>query len=144
MVRTAIFGIGMTRIEANKKTDTFADMVWEAVNKALEDAGMTIEDVDNIITTSNDFWDGRTISCMAVSDASGAHNKNVSCVEGDGTFGDPGFYGAGDEPASVVIGDFNGDQVSDLAVANASSDDIAVLLGQGMVRALQNEEWGGG
>ena len=71
MDRAAIIGIGMTKIEANKVRDTFADMVWEAVNRALDDAGMTIKDIDNVITTSNDFWDGRTISCMAVGDASG-------------------------------------------------------------------------
>ena len=91
MERIGIIGIGMTKVEANKKGETFADMAWEAVNRALSDAGMTIDDVDNIVTTSNDFWDGRTISCMAVGDASGGRNKNISCVEGDGTFG--AFYG---------------------------------------------------
>jgi acetyl-CoA acetyltransferase len=82
MDRAAIIGVGMTKIEKNKVRDTFADMAWEAVNKALDDAGMTIDDIDNVITTSSDFWDGRTISCMAVGDASGAAHKNVSCVEG--------------------------------------------------------------
>ncbi|MBU0544221.1 MAG: thiolase family protein, partial [Proteobacteria bacterium] len=91
MDRAAVIGVGITKIEANKVKETFADMVWEAVNKALEDAKMTIDDIDNVVTTSNDFWDGRTISCMAVGDASGARHKNVSCVEGDGTFG--AFYG---------------------------------------------------
>jgi len=75
MEPTAIIGVGMTRIEANKVRDTFADMVWEAVGSALDDAGMTIDDIDNVVTTSNDFWDGRTISCMAVGDASGARHK---------------------------------------------------------------------
>ena len=91
MDKAAIVGVGMTAIEKNKIRDGFADMAWEAVNLALDDAGMTIDDIDNVVTTSNDFWDGRTISCMAVSDASGARDKNVSCVEGDGTFG--AFYG---------------------------------------------------
>ena len=91
MDSAAIVGVGMTAIEKNKIRDGFADMAWEAVNLALADAGMSIDDIDNVVTTSNDFWDGRTISCMAVSDASGARDKNVSCVEGDGTFG--AFYG---------------------------------------------------
>ncbi len=91
MDNAAIIGVGMTKIESNKIRDTFADMIWEAVNNALDDAGMTMDDIDNVVTTSNDFWDGRTISCMAVGDASGAADKNVSCVEGDGTFG--AFYG---------------------------------------------------
>ena len=37
----------------------------------------------------------------------------------------------GDAPASVVIGDLNGDQHPDLAVANLGSDDVRVLLGTG-------------
>jgi acetyl-CoA C-acetyltransferase len=48
---------------------------------------MTIREIDNVVTVSNDFWDGRTISSMAVMDACGAYEKNVSTVEGDGTFG---------------------------------------------------------
>ncbi len=77
MDRAAIIGVGMTKIEKSKVGETFADMAWEAVNLALTDAGMNIDEIDNVVTTSNDFWDGRTISCMAVGDASGAADKNV-------------------------------------------------------------------
>jgi acetyl-CoA C-acetyltransferase len=91
MEKIAIVGIGMTKQERRKEAETFSDMVFEAVTRALEDAGMTIQDIDNIVTGCNDFWDGRTISSMAVGDASGAWDKNISCVEGDGTFA--AFYG---------------------------------------------------
>ncbi len=91
MEKIAIVGVGMTKQERRKKAETFADMVFEAVTRALDDAGMTINDIDNIVTGCNDFWDGRTISSMAVGDASGAWDKNASCVEGDGTFA--AFYG---------------------------------------------------
>ena len=47
---------------------------------------------DNVVMVSNDFMDGRTISSMAVGEAAGAHDKNISTVEGDGTFG--ALYGA--------------------------------------------------
>ena len=57
----AIIGIGMTTIEKNKIACNYADLAWEAVNKALADASITIDDIDNVITTSSDFWDGRTI-----------------------------------------------------------------------------------
>ena len=87
MERVAIVGVGQTKYERRKKGDTFADMIFEATSKALQDARMTIKDVDNVVTVSNDFWDGRTISSMAVMDACGAYEKNVSTVEGDGTFG---------------------------------------------------------
>ena len=40
-------------------------------------------------------------------------------------------YGAGDRPLSVAIDDLNGDGELDLAVANADSDNVSVLLGNG-------------
>ena len=127
MDKAAIIGVGMTAVEANKATDTFADMAWEAVNKALEDAGMTLNDIDNIVTTSNDFWDGRTISCMAVSDASGARSKNVSCVEGDGAFG--AFYGltrvlSGSYGTTLVTAHSKGSESISSLITNAAFDPI--------------------
>jgi acetyl-CoA C-acetyltransferase len=139
MEPTAIVGVGMTRIEANKVRDTFADMVWEAVGKALDDAGMTIDDIDNVVTTSNDFWDGRTISCMAVGDASGARHKNVSCVEGDGTFG--AFYGltrilSGAYGTTLVTGHSKGSESISSLITNAAFDPIyARALGMDMISA---------
>ena len=40
-------------------------------------------------------------------------------------------FAAGSVPNSVAVGDFNGDGVQDLAVANAGSNNISVLLGNG-------------
>jgi hypothetical protein len=48
---------------------------------------------------------------------------------GDGTFQVPRNFGAGSFPRSVAVGDFNGDGVLDLAVANSSN--VSVLLGNG-------------
>ena len=125
--KAAIIGVGMTCIEANKVRDNFADMAWEAVNRALDDAGMTIDDIDNVITTSNDFWDGRTISCMAVSDASGASKKNASCVEGDGAFG--AFYGltrvlSGSYGTTLVTAHSKGSESISSLITNAAFDPI--------------------
>jgi acetyl-CoA C-acetyltransferase len=139
MDNAAIIGVGITKIEANKVRETFADMVWEAVNKALSDAKMTIDDIDNVITTSNDFWDGRTISCMAVSDASGARYKNVSCVEGDGTFG--AFYGlsrvfSGSYGTTLVTAHSKGSESISSLITNAAFDPIYDrALGMDMISA---------
>ena len=73
MDRVGVVGVGQTKYERRKKGDTFADMVFEATSKALQDARMTIKEIDNVVTVSNDFWDGRTISSMAVMDACGAY-----------------------------------------------------------------------
>jgi hypothetical protein len=40
-------------------------------------------------------------------------------------------YAVGPNATSVVVGDFNGDGTPDLAVANLSSNDVSVLLGNG-------------
>ncbi len=40
-------------------------------------------------------------------------------------------FAAGDQPQSVALGDLNGDRLPDLAVANAGSGDVSVLLSNG-------------
>jgi acetyl-CoA C-acetyltransferase len=87
MEPVAIVGVGMTEFRRERRADNCADLVFEACTKALADAQMTIDDIDIVLTGSNDFFDGRTISSMAVMDACGSYDKNVSTVEGDGTFG---------------------------------------------------------
>lgn len=91
MDKTAIVGVAQTKYERRKKDQIFADMVFDVTRAALDDAGLTIGDIDSVVTVSNDFFDGRTISGMAVGDASGGEDKNISTVSGDGTFG--AFYG---------------------------------------------------
>jgi acetyl-CoA C-acetyltransferase len=86
-MKVGIVGVAQTKHEAKKPKQLFADMIYEVVSKALEDAKMERDDIKNVVTISNDFWDGRTISSMAVMDASGSVGRDVTTVEGDGTFG---------------------------------------------------------
>jgi hypothetical protein len=51
--------------------------------------------------------------------------------QGDGTFAPRMDYPTGAEPRSVTVGDFNADSILDLAVANDSSGNVSVLLGNG-------------
>ncbi len=53
--------------------------------------------------------------------------------KGDGTFTPAAKkpLAVGDDPRSVVVGDFNGDSNVDLAVANNGDDTITILLGMG-------------
>jgi acetyl-CoA C-acetyltransferase len=126
MDKIAIVGVGQTRYERRKKDQIFYDMVYEVTIKAMEDAGFTLEDIDNVITISNDFWDGRTISCMAVQEAAGAHDKNVSTVEGDGTFG--AFYGAmrvlGGFGTTLVVAHSKGSEGDPKIITNGMFDPI--------------------
>lgn len=87
MEKSAIIGVAYNKQQRSNTRQNFAEMVYEVTKGALDDAGLDIRDIDNVVTVSNDFWDGRTISSMAVQDACGAYEKNISTVEGDGTFG---------------------------------------------------------
>jgi len=127
MDRVAIIGVGQTKYERRKKAETFADMVYEVTVKALEDAGLTIKDIDNVVTVSNDFWDGRTISSMAIQDACGSRHKDISTVEGDGLFGV--FYGAmrilsGSFATTLVVAHMKGSESRMNLITNAMFDPI--------------------
>jgi uncharacterized protein (TIGR03437 family) len=50
---------------------------------------------------------------------------------GDGTFRTAVNYNVGNSPASIAVGDFNGDGKADVAVVNYNSNNLTVLLGNG-------------
>ncbi|MEM9273768.1 MAG: FG-GAP-like repeat-containing protein [Cyanobacteria bacterium P01_F01_bin.143] len=50
---------------------------------------------------------------------------------GDGSFADSVEYDVGERPNEIAVGDFNGDGISDLAVANVGSNFISILEGNG-------------
>lgn len=126
MGKAAIAGIAQTKYEARKKDEIHADMVFDVVRGALEDAGLTLDDIDSVVTVSNDFCDGRTISGMAVGDASGGQDKNISTVEGDGTFG--AFYGLmrvlSGHRAAIVVAHSKGSEGDVKYITNAMFDPV--------------------
>lgn len=130
MDRAAIVGVAQSRFEAAKPAETFADLAYDVASRALADAGMTIKDVGNIVTVSNDFLDGRTISSMAVGDAVGAafgEGKNISTVEGDGAFG--AIYGlartlSGSYATTLVVAHSKASEGDYSLLTNASFDPI--------------------
>jgi len=124
--RVAVIGVGQTKYEAGKR-ETFSELVFEAATKALKDAGITIKEVDNIVSVSSDFWDGRTISSMAVQDAAGAFGKDITTVEGDGTFG--ALYGmmrilSGSFGVTLVVAHHKGSESSMKGITNTSFDPL--------------------
>ena len=86
MDRVAIIGIAQTKYRRENPA-SHAEMSYEVTRAALEDAGLTIDDIDNTVTVCNDFWDGRTIASMGVTEATGSHKVPTTNVEGDGTYG---------------------------------------------------------
>jgi acetyl-CoA C-acetyltransferase len=126
MDKAAIVGLAQTKYEKRKKDQIFADMVFDVTRAALDDAGLTIKDIDNVVTVSNDFYDGRTISGMAVGDACGAEDKNISTVSGDGSFG--AFYGLmrvlSGYKATLVVAHYKGSEGNVNITTNGMFDPI--------------------
>lgn len=126
MDKAAIVGVAQTKYERRKKDQIFADLVFDVTRGALEDAGLTIDDIDSVVTVSNDFFDGRTISGMAVGDASGGQDKNISTVSGDGTFG--AFYGLmrvlSGYKATMVVAHYKGSESNTNITMNGMFDPI--------------------
>ncbi len=86
MDRVGIIGLAQTKYQRYNPA-SHAELAYEVTCNALEDAGLSIDDVDNTVTVCNDFWDGRTISSMAITEATGSHRVPTTNVEGDGTYG---------------------------------------------------------
>jgi len=125
MKRVAAVGVSQTRFQPRHPDKNYADLIYDVTTGALKDAGMTIGQIDNVVTVSNDFWDGRTISSMAVMDACGSYGKNVSTVEGDGTLG--ALYGAmriwsGSFGTTLVVAHSKGSEGSPFLITNAMFD----------------------
>lgn len=81
--RVAIVGYAQTKHQADMPK-TREDMVFDVVKEALGNAGILREKVDTVVTASSDFLDGRTISNVFLSMATGAYLKDESKVEEDG------------------------------------------------------------
>ena len=86
MDKIGIIGVSQTRYRRYNPA-SHAELAYQVTREALDDAGLTIEEIDNTITVCNDFWDGRTISCMTITEATGSHRVPTTNVEGDGTYG---------------------------------------------------------
>jgi acetyl-CoA C-acetyltransferase len=79
-----IVGVGETRHAPRRDDANTTELAWEAVSAALDDAGLALPDLGGAITASQDFWEGRTISSMAVNEVAGATFKAESKVAADG------------------------------------------------------------
>jgi hypothetical protein len=82
--------------------------------------------------TTGDF-NGDGSPDLAVANA-GSNDVSILLGNGDGSFGLPHNYSVlpqGRSPQSIAIGDYDGDGIPDLAVANRASNNVSVLLGRG-------------
>jgi acetyl-CoA acetyltransferase len=82
--RVAIVGVGQS-VHADERHDVdVAELVLEAVEEALDDAGVGLADIENAVTACMDFWDGRTIANMSTAEVVGSYRKSEARTCADG------------------------------------------------------------
>ncbi|MBD3196318.1 MAG: thiolase family protein [Candidatus Lokiarchaeota archaeon] len=86
MKKVAICGIAQTKYEEQKIDLTISELVFEVVKEIHNKLNISNDDIGCVISSSNDFNDGRTIANMAIQDAVGSVRKAESRVSGDGAF----------------------------------------------------------
>jgi hypothetical protein len=72
---------------------------------------------------------GQALGHVAVMRGNGTNSLNGTLPVFEFYWFDPGaYFEVGTEPMALASGDFNGDKLPDLAVANFGSDDVSILL----------------
>ena len=71
--RVGIVAVGQTKYSPNRADVTEGELAYEAIKQVLEETGLTLSDIDSAVTSSQDFWDGRTISSLNIQSFVGAH-----------------------------------------------------------------------
>ena len=85
--RAAICAVAQTAYERDKWFQRQQGMAWEVVEQLLKATGLDFNEdtgIGQIVTVSDDIFDGRTISDAAVTDAVGAHYREEEKVSQDG------------------------------------------------------------
>lgn len=82
--KVAIVGIGQTKYE-REKSESLDEVIFEAASKALADAGISRDEVDNVVIAASDQLDGRPISSMTLACPAGAYLKDEIKVCDDGS-----------------------------------------------------------
>jgi len=90
--KLAIVALAQTKYEARKEL-SFGEMIWEVVEKILVETGLKFEAqvknadrpvIDKIVSCSEDYWQGRTISDCFYHLEMGALGMSVTKVAADG------------------------------------------------------------
>jgi hypothetical protein len=88
---------------------------------------VTINDFPNAVAVGDFNGDGK--QDLVVSSTNGRDNyASILLGDGTGNFGAPLAFAVGNYPGAIAVGDFNGDGMQDLAVANGSSNNVSILL----------------
>ena len=84
----AVLGTGQTKYVAKRKDVSMNGLVREAIDRALVDAGVTMDDIDAVVVgKAPDFFEGVMMPELFMADATGATNKPLIRVHTAGSVG---------------------------------------------------------
>lgn len=87
MRQIAIIGTGQTKHAKAHDNLSQAELVRQAVARALDDAGITIHTVDSIVLSNMELFEGRALPEMWVGEGAGGYLKPVIKIATGGTSG---------------------------------------------------------
>ncbi len=79
--------VGYYQVKSSSKANYGRyDLIFEAVRGAIDMAGLKKKDITTVVSATNDFYEGRTISNMFTVEVGGAYMVDESKVEMDGSY----------------------------------------------------------
>lgn len=83
MEKVAIVGYNQVKLYSDSNYGRY-EMIFEAVRGALDNAGLKKKDITTVVSATNDYYDGRTISNSLTVEPGGGYLADESKVEMDG------------------------------------------------------------
>lgn len=87
MTRVGVIGIGWSRLGRATRELSYKEMIYEAVRRAQEDAGLSNQEIPSVVTTGEDFSEGRAIADEFTVDPTGGVLKSNDRICGDSLYG---------------------------------------------------------
>jgi len=75
-VKTGVIGVAVMPSVSGER-QSLEELQFEATQRALRDAGLTIDDIDGIVVGGNDQYDGRAITVMMASGPVGGVDRDI-------------------------------------------------------------------
>jgi len=85
--RVAIIGLGLTAIRPASEHQSFKEMMFEAAQRAYDDAGIEAREIESFVTCAEDFSEGISIFDEYTPDQLGAVMKPMHTLTQDGLYG---------------------------------------------------------
>ncbi len=117
-------------VVANSRTDKISVLLGNGDGTFQKAVNFSAEHKPNFVAIADINGDGKldVIATLSYTASHGNGSMAILPGNGDGTLQAPTYYGTGLLPRSLVVGDFNGDGLPDVATGNYTSDNITVLL----------------